>query len=143
MSVYYYVIYLSYPLMSIFVPICMLICLYINTYKTLCVHVYSDLLRFRPRTCIRIRSEFDTKMFESLIEHALMNKLRRLPWQCTMWVSDFYTFTSLFSKRSGYMRPHVTGFVAFLSFHSGERSVKSLQLQCAFFPDTCGRKPDP
>ena len=36
-----------------------------------------DLLRFRPSTCIQIRSEFDTRMFESLIEHALMNKLRR------------------------------------------------------------------
>ena len=44
-------------------------------HKTLRVHTYPDLLRFRPSTCIRIRSEFDTKMLKSLIEHALMNKL--------------------------------------------------------------------
>ena len=47
--------------------------------QNLGVHTYPDLLRFRPSTCIRIRSKFKTKMFEWLIEHALMNKLRRLP----------------------------------------------------------------
>ena len=48
-------------------------------FKTLRVHSYPDLFRFRSSTRIRIRSEFNTRMFESLIEHALMNKLRRLP----------------------------------------------------------------
>ena len=45
-------------------------------------HVY-NLLRSRQttRTCIRIRSEFDTKMFKSLIGHACENKLRQLPWE--------------------------------------------------------------
>ena len=52
-------------------------------------------------------------------------------------VGDFRTFTSSFSNVCGYRRPHVTGFVAF------ESVFKSLQLQCASTPDTCGRKPDP
>ena len=47
--------------------------------KTLRVHTYPDLSRFRLSTCIRIRSEFDTKILKSLLEHALMNKLKRLP----------------------------------------------------------------
>ena len=58
-------------------------------------------------------SEFDTRMFESLIEHALINKLRRLPWQRSKWVADFRTFTSSFSKVCCCRRPYVTGFVAF------------------------------
>ena len=54
--------------------------LYLQTfccgYKSLRVYTYPDLLRFRLSTCIRIRSEFDTKMLELLIEHALMKKLK-------------------------------------------------------------------
>ena len=61
-------------------------------------------------------SDFDTKMFESLIEHALMNKFIRLPWKRSTWVGDFRTFTSLFSKRSCYMRPQATGLLRFQKF---------------------------
>ena len=71
-----------------------------------------------------------------------MNELRRLPRQRSTWVGDFHTFTSSFSKRSGYMRPHVTGFVAYSKVSTLESVFKSLRLQCAFLQDTCGRKPD-
>ena len=50
-------------------------------YKTLRVYMYPGFLRFLLSACIRIRSEFGTQMFESLIEHALKNKLRQLTWQ--------------------------------------------------------------
>ena len=54
-------------------------------------------------------------------------------------MGDFRTFASSFSKVCGYRRPHVTGFVAFSKVSTLERVFKSLQLQCAFSPDTCGR----
>ena len=81
-------------------------------------------------------------MFESLIEHALINKLRRLPWQRSMWVGDFRPFTASFSKVCGYRRPHVSDFVTFLkvsnletvfkSFHFGERFQKFAVTVCVF-----------
>ena len=103
-------------------------------YKTLRLHTYLNLLRFRPSRCIRIRSEFDTEMLESLIEHALMNKLRRLLWQRSTWIGDVHTFTSSFSNVYGHMRPHVSGFVAFSlkSFHSGDRFQKFAVTVCVF-----------
>ena len=106
------------------------------SFNTLRVHTVPTLLRFSPFTCIRIRSEFDTRMFESLIEHALMNKLKRLPRQRSKWVGVFRTFTSSFSKVCGYRRPHVTGFVAFSKVSTLESVFKSLRLQCSFWPDT-------
>ena len=42
-----------------------------------------------------------------------------------------------------YKRPYVTGFVTFSKVSTLESVFKSLGLQCAFSPDTCGRKPDP
>ena len=97
-----------------------------------------------PHVC-----EFDTKMLEWLIEHALMKKLRRLPWQRSMCVSSFRTFTSSFSKVYGYKHPQSTCSwtrCVFKSFHSGERSgewtkagfvTKCLRIQT--YLDTCGQ----
>ena len=95
-----------------------------------------DLSRFRLSTCIRIRSAFDAKMLESLFEHALM--LVR-----SMLVGDFFTFTSSFSKVYGYKHSHGSRFVAFSKVSNLETVIKSLRLQCALSPDTCGRRPDP
>ena len=91
------------------------------SYNTLRVHTYPDFLRFRLPTCIRIRSEFDAKMFESLNEHALMNKLRRPPWQQSTYVSGYPV--SLRLQKFPLWGP-----------------FKSLRLQCAFSSNTYGRK---
>ena len=112
-------------------------CLHVYGFVCICRHfiavtkLYAStririFLRFRPSTCIRIRSEFDIKIFESFIEHAV------IPWQRFTWVGDFRTFTSSFSKRSGYMRQHVTRFVAFSKVSTLESVFKSLRLRCAF-----------
>ena len=126
-------------------------------YKTLRVHTYPDLLRFRPSTCIRIRSEFDTRMFESLIEHALMNKLRRLPWQRSTWVGSFRTFICVIVFQSLWLQASTRNRIR---FHSGERFQKFAATVCVFAghvwtkaksvtkclrirtnPDTCGQGP--
>ena len=39
--------------------------------------------------------------------------------------------------------PHVSRFVAFSKLFTPESVFKSLRPQCAFSPDTCGRRPDP
>ena len=73
-----------------------------------------------------------------LTVHTYPNPTIQLPWQHGTWVSDFRTFTSLFSKVCSYKRAHAFGFVAF----SKQIVLKSL-LRCAFSTDTCGRKVQP
>lgn len=75
-----------------------------------------------PHVC-----EFDTKTFETLIEHALINKLRQLPWQRWTCVGNFRSFTSSFWN--------VTSVhVRLQKFPTLENVVKNLWLQCAFSP---------
>ena len=62
----------------------------------------------------------------------------------TLHVGGRFThFTSSFSEVCGYRRSHVSDFVAFSKVSTLESVFKSLRLQCAFSPNTCGRRPDP
>ena len=119
-------------------------CLHVSGFVCFRKH-FIAVTKLYASTRIRIRCAFDcphvceldTKMLEWLIEHALMKKLRRLPWQRSMCVSGFRTFTSSFSKVYGYKHPHVAGFVAFSKVSTLESVFKCLRIQT--YSDTCGQ----
>ena len=83
---------------------------------------------------------FQNLTFKSLSEHALIKKLRQIPQQRCTWAGNFCASSSSFSKACDYKCPPVFGFVAFLNISILETIFKCLRLQCAFSPNTCGRK---